>query len=106
MVWFGVPLMLRKLCPLLRIRIPVIVGADVGTTITVKVHLDVLPCASIAVLVTVVVPTAKLLPLAGLLLTVTPGQLSVAVTLKVTLLLAAPGAALTVRFAGHVICGG
>src|ERR1044071_8871108 len=97
--------MLRKLCPLLRIRIPVIVGAEVGTTTTVKVHLDVLPCASVAVLVTVVVPTAKLLPLAGLLLTVTPAQLSVALTVKVTLLEHAPGAAFTARFAGQVICG-
>ena len=75
-------------------------------TVTVKVQVDVLPCASVAVLVTVVVPTWKLLPLAGLLPTVTPGQLSVEVTLNVTLLLAAPGAALTVRFAGQVICGG
>ena len=98
--------MLRRLCPLLRIRILVIVGADVGTTTTVKVHRDVLPCASVAVLVTVVVPTAKLLPLAGLLLTVTPGQLSVEVTLNVTLLLTAPGVALTVMSLGQVICGG
>jgi hypothetical protein len=84
----------------------VIAGADVGTTTTVKLHVDVLPCASVAVLVTVVVPTAKLLPLAGLLLTVTPGQLSVEVTLNVTLLLTVPGAALTVMALGQVICGG
>ena len=67
--------------------------------------MEVLPCASVAVLVTVVVPTAKLVPLAGLLDTVTPGQLSVALTLNVTLLLDAPGAALTLIFAGQVICG-
>jgi len=77
-----------------------------SSTVTVKVHEDVLPCASVAVLVTVVVPTAKLLPLAGLLLTVTPGQLSAALTVKMTLLLQAPGAALTVRFSGQVISGG
>jgi hypothetical protein len=71
----------------------------------VKAHVEVLPCASVAVLVTVVVPTAKLVPLAGLLDTVTPGQLSVALTLNVTLLLDAPGAALTLIFAGQVICG-
>ena len=70
-----------------------------------KAHVEVLPCASVAVLVTVVVPTAKLVPLAGLLDTVTPGQLSVALTLNVTLRLDAPGAALTVIFAGQVICG-
>jgi len=56
-------------------------------------------------LVTVVTPTGKLVPLAGLLDTVTPGQLSVALTLNVTLRLDAPGAALTVIFAGQVICG-
>ena len=74
-------------------------------TVTVKMHVDMLPCASVAVLVTVVVPTGKLLPLAGLLLTVTPGQLSVALTVKMTLLLQAPGEASTVRFAGQVMTG-
>ena len=74
-------------------------------TVTVKLHVDRLPCGSVAVLVTVVVPTAKLLPLAGLLLIVTPEQLSVAVTVKVTLLLQAPDAAFTVMFAGHVMTG-
>ena len=67
--------------------------------------MEVLPCASVAMLVTVVVPTAKVLPLAGLLATVTPGQLSVALTLNVTLLLQAPGAGLTVIALGQVICG-
>ena len=74
-------------------------------TVTVKVQVAVLPCASVAVLVTVVVPTAKLLPLAGTLATVTPGQLSVAVTTKVTLLAQTPGVVLTVIFAGQVIAG-
>ena len=45
-----------------------------------KVQLDVLPDASVAVLVTVVVPSGKVEPDGGLLTTVTPGQLSVAVT--------------------------
>ena len=76
-----------------------------SVTVTVNVHVAVLPCASVAVLVTVVVPTAKMLPLAGLLATVTPGQLSVTLTLNVTLLLHPPGAALTVIFAGQAICG-
>ena len=74
-------------------------------TVTVKAHVEVFPYASVAVLVTVVTPTGKLVPLAGLLDTVTPGQLSVALTLNVTLLLDAPGAALTLIFAGQVICG-
>jgi hypothetical protein len=79
--------------------------ASLCNTVTVNVHVEVLPCASVAMLVTVVVPTAKVLPLAGLLATVTPGQLSVALTLNVTLLLQAPGAALTVIALGQVICG-
>ena len=74
-------------------------------TVTVKAQVEVLPCASVAVLVTVVVPTAKLLPLAGVLLTVTPGQLSVALTVKFTVLLQSPSAAFTVRFVGHVMTG-
>ena len=74
-------------------------------TVTVKAHVEVFPCASVAVLVTVVTPTGKLVPLAGLLATVTPGQLSVALTVKVTLLLHTPGAAFTARFAGQLICG-
>jgi len=76
-----------------------------SVTVTVNVHVELLPSASVAVLVTVVVPTAKVLPLAGLLATVTPGQLSVALTLNVTLLLQAPGVALTVIALGQVICG-
>src|SRR5206468_12436520 len=40
----------------------VIVGGTVSVTVTVKVHVLLLPLASVAVLVTVVVPTAKLLP--------------------------------------------
>ena len=74
-------------------------------TVTVNVHVELLPSASVAVLVTVVVPTGKVLPLAGVLVIVTPGQLSVALTLNVTLLLQAPGAALTVIALGQVICG-
>jgi hypothetical protein len=56
--------------------------------------------------VTVVVPTGKAKPLAGTLTTSGAPQLSVAVTVKVTLLVHVPGAALTVRFPGHVITGG
>ena len=82
-----------------------ICGSSLSVTVTVKLQVEVLPCASVAVLVTEVVPTAKLLPLAGALATLTPGQLSVAFTVKVTLLLHAPGAAFTARFAGQLICG-
>src|SRR5262245_23930230 len=65
----------------------------------------VLPLASVAVLTTVVVPLAKLEPLAGTLVTVTPGQLSVAITLNVTLLVHCPGAVLAMMFAGQLIAG-
>ena len=57
----------------------VIVGACVSFTVTVKVQVAVLPTASVAVDVTVVVPTGKKLPEAGTLAIVTPGQLSLAV---------------------------
>ena len=77
-----------------------------STTVTVKLHVALLPLLSRAVLVTVVVPTGKAKPLAGLLVTVTPGQLSLALTVKITLLVHTPGAALTVKFPGQVICGG
>jgi hypothetical protein len=58
----------------------VILGACVSFTVTVNVQVAVLPDASVAVDVTVVVPLGKKLPDAGELTTVTPGQLSVAVT--------------------------
>src|SRR5437016_2198390 len=80
----------------------IIVGFCVSMTVTVNVQVIVLPTASVAVEVTVVVPYGKLLPEPGLEINVTPGQLSVAVTVKVTLLEHAPPAVLTVIFAGHV----
>ena len=48
-------------------------------TVTVKLHVPVLPEVSVAVQLTVVVPTGKLVPLTGLQAMVEPGQLSVAV---------------------------
>ena len=61
-----------------------IVGNCVSLTVTVKVQLAVWPLASVAVLVTVVVPVANVEPLAGTLTTLTPGQLSPGVTVKLT----------------------
>nr|WP_252285716.1 hypothetical protein [Priestia megaterium] len=46
---------------------------------TVKEHVEVFPAASVAVQVTVVVPTGKKEPEAGVHIAVTPGQLSEAV---------------------------
>ena len=75
-------------------------------TVTVKLQLLLLPPLSRAVLVTVVVPIGKAKPLAGALEMFVTVQLSVEVTSNVTLLTHTPGATLTVRIAGHVICGG
>jgi len=69
----------------------VITGAWVSLTVTVKVHWLLLPLLSRAVLVTVVVPTGKAKPLGGTLSTFVTTQLSVAVTLNVTLLVHSPG---------------
>ena len=75
-------------------------------TVTVKLHVLPLPLLSRAVLVTVVVPSGKAKPLAGLLVTLVTVQLSLAVTVKVTLLVHSLGAAFTLRLTGQVICGG
>ena len=84
----------------------VICGDWLSVTVTVKVQVLALPLLSCAVPVTVVVPTGNAKPLAGTLETFVTAQLSVAVTAKVTLLLQAPGAAVTVKFGGQVITGG
>jgi hypothetical protein len=47
-------------------------------TVTLNVHVAVLPDVSVAVQVTVVVPSGKQLPDGGVQVTTTPGQLSVA----------------------------
>ena len=77
-----------------------------STTVTVKLHVALLPLLSRAVLVTVVTPTGNANPLAGLLVTLVTAQLSLALTLKVTLLVQTPGAALTTRLLEQVITGG
>ena len=55
-----------------------IFGASMSLTVTSNVHETSLPPASSAVLVTVVTPSANLLPLVGTLLTVGVPQLSLA----------------------------
>src|SRR5262245_21090080 len=82
----------------------VTIGGWLSLTVTMKVHVLLFPLLSRAVLVTVVVPTGNANPLAGLLTKLVTSQLSVAVTLNVTLLTQTPGAAPTVMFAGQVIC--
>lgn len=52
-------------------------GASLSSTVTLKMHIAVFPDRSIAVAVTEVYPTAKTLPLLGVEMTDSPGQLSV-----------------------------
>jgi hypothetical protein len=54
----------------------VIIGGSVSLTVTVNEHVAVFPDASVAVQVTVVVPSWKVEPEAGTHIAVTPGQLS------------------------------
>jgi hypothetical protein len=54
-------------------------GASESLTVTVNEQEPVNPAASVAVQVTVVIPMAKAVPVAGAHTTVAPGQLSVGV---------------------------
>jgi hypothetical protein len=58
----------------------VITGGWLSLTMISKVQLAVFPSASVAVQRTVLVPLSKVEPLDGVQVTVTPGQLSLAVT--------------------------
>src|SRR5439155_541174 len=80
-------------------------GASVSLTVTVKLHVPELPWPSLALQFTVVGPKAKLLPLAGVQVTVAVPQLSVAVTTKVTLLVQVPVEVLTLMLAGQAMTG-
>jgi hypothetical protein len=82
-----------------------IVGGSQSFTVTVNVQLDVLPEASVAVTVTVEVPTGKAEPEAGLATTLKPAQLSVPVATKFTTAEHWPGALHTVTLAGHCTVG-
>ena len=83
-----------------------ITGFWVLVTVTVNVQVLLLPLASVAALVTVVVPTGKVLPLGGVLTRFVTLQLSVAVTVKVTLLrLQWPASAVKSKLVGQEIAG-
>lgn len=87
-------------------RVIVSIGAAVSPlTVTVNVHALVLAEPSVAVHVTVVLPSGNVEPLAGSQVTVTLVQLSVAVAAKVTTV---PFGLLqfVVMFTGQLICGG
>src|SRR5712692_2081974 len=78
--------------------------------VTVKLQVAVFPATSVAVQVTVVVPTGKTEPELGLQATVTPGQLSDAVTVKfigpVLVAMGQEAASVVVIFEGQVTVGG
>ena len=81
-------------------------GACVSLTVTVNEHELVLFDASVAVHVTVVVPIANSVPLAGTHTTVVPGQLSDVVgSANFTVAPHTFASFATVTFAGHVITG-
>ena len=84
----------------------VIVGSWLSVTVTWNVQTLVLPLMSVATLVTMVVPTGKAEPLAGVLTTPLVPQLSETSTLNVTLLEHEPATADTEMSAGQVITGG
>ena len=87
-------------CPL-----SVMTGGVTSLTVTLKVQLFVFPAASVAVAVTVVVPTGKAEPDAGLLTIVGAPQLSLPVTVKFTTAEQVPTGALTVISAGQEMLG-
>ena len=81
-------------------------GAVVSCTVTSKLLLPVLPAASVAVQVTVVVPRPKVEPEAGAHVTGTlPSTRSVALAVKVTTAPDGPVASIPVMFAGTVTAG-
>jgi hypothetical protein len=84
-----------------------IVGFSVSLTVTVneQVVAEVLPLASVALQVTVVVPFGNVEPDAGLQLAVAPGQLSLAVAEKLTTAEHWPESFPWVMLAGQLIVG-
>jgi hypothetical protein len=74
-------------------------------TVTLKLQVAEFPAASLAVAVTVVVPTGKTEPDGGLLVTFGTEQLSVALTIKLTMAAHEPTGALTTMSAGQLMLG-
>src|SRR5438094_2505064 len=83
----------------------VMTGASASLTVTVKLPVAPRRSSDLALQFTVVGPRAKLLPLAGVQVTVAVPQLSAAVTAKVTLLVQVPPEVLTLVLAGQVMTG-
>lgn len=81
------------------------VGLMLSTTVTLKEQGVSFCAASVTVTCTGVVPTVKKVPDAGTLLMVSPGQLSLEVTVKLTRAPHCPGVLLTVMLAGQLATG-
>jgi hypothetical protein len=84
----------------------VITGGVMSFTVIVKLHVDELPAASVAVACTVVVPTGKLEPDTWSIMTEGTEQLSLAPALNVTGAAQVPETALTVMLLGQLMLGG
>jgi hypothetical protein len=82
------------------------IGAVVSVTVTVNMQVLELPAASVAVLVTVVVPSGNVAPDAGVETTVTVEQSSLARTVKLTAAEQLPGSLGTMMLAGQTMEGG
>ena len=92
---YVVPLQQKRYCPVNEFHKRMMLGSlsscsKVSNVVTVNEQVAVLPEASVAVQVTVVTPTAKHDPEGGLQTTTTPGQLSLAVVVKLTTVQTAP----------------
>ena len=81
-------------------------GGVASITVTMKVPVRVFPTPSVAVLVTIVVPSGNVDPDGGFETTVATEQSSLASTLKFTTAEATPGSLGTLMLAGHTIPGG
>jgi hypothetical protein len=113
-----IPLQQNRYCPVKELNSNTVVGLpsscrQTSKVVIVKLQVAVLPEASVAAQVTVVVPTGKQEPAGGLHTAVTPGQLSLAVGAgKFTTWHGVPGGEQTawlvtaVWLGGQVIVGG
>jgi hypothetical protein len=86
---YGVPPQQNRYSPVTELKISLLAGfvsscRHTSKVVTEKLHDAVLPDASVAVQVTVVEPNGKHVPEGGEQATVTPGQLSEAVVVKLT----------------------
>jgi hypothetical protein len=112
----GLPPQQKRYSPVVELNTSLFPGfvsswRQTSNVLTEKLHVAVLPAPSVAVHVTVVPPTGKHEPEGGVHTTFTPGQLSEAVVVKLTVAQPPDDAqsvcdVTAVTLAGHVIAGG